>query len=636
MSPKSILAVCFFLWFGWLQAQDPIYEVSVGGQSHDVSGNENVYRTQDNEDEGLLLRHLSVRLFPEKSTWVKSATLSASGFGASPDGYFNLKLSHPDYYKLEFSYRRFESFSGLPGISNPLDEPLIGQHVTDDERQIFQLDLEILPNYRLSPVLMLRQFDNDGDFRNTVHLGQDEFQLAGNRDEEDREIKAGFRYKSKKFGAELLIGKREYEGRESLTNVEGQGNNDFPVLGEDIYIDGFGRLANQDVDTTSTQVTFRYAPITALNLSGFWFKASPEAATTLSEDADGMLAGFDISRFYRGFTYLSQGTSDQEFDYSSLRADGSLNFGLDWSVAFSRRESELDGRTLLSAMYLDTVTLGGAEAGTLTREAIAETRLDESEDEIDIEISGRPHRNLRLWLGYTIRDRETLVDEDPLEIVVPDGQEGRFDREVKTWTAGASYRNKDFNASLIWRSRDADATVLRTDYLDRTETKFKFGTRLADQIQLHGQYRDTESENETPGIALDMKREEAHIDIVWEAAEGIEFSFGYGDITFESTVAYRDPFYDDAVSQYREDFDDVRGAVRLDRERFLAGVSFNGAENDGMLAYQFERLRANLGYKVNESFILEVVYRESTYEETTLPDANYEADSLGFFVTWKN
>ena len=84
-------------------------DVEVGYRWTDISGNEAMYRTQINEDEGLLIRALTIAS--------QDFRLDLSDVGVGPASSLRLEARRDGLYRFNVRYRRADAFSALPSIA---------------------------------------------------------------------------------------------------------------------------------------------------------------------------------------------------------------------------------------------------------------------------------------------------------------------------------------------------------------------------------------------------------------------------------------------------------------------------------------------------------------------------------------
>src|SRR5690349_8429275 len=138
-----LLVLCLGAWN--LAAQTTPIDVEIGYRWTDISGNEDLYRTQINEDEGLLLRALTLASTGREGVF-DHFRLDVDEMGVGPASALRLEAGLTGAYRLNVRYRRTDTFSALPAFANPLLAGGIvpGQHTLDRTRDMIDADLEIL------------------------------------------------------------------------------------------------------------------------------------------------------------------------------------------------------------------------------------------------------------------------------------------------------------------------------------------------------------------------------------------------------------------------------------------------------------------------------------------------------------
>src|SRR5512141_1358981 len=95
-----------------LRAQG-VPEFELGYRFVDISGNEQMYRTQINDRPGFLLRSLSFNSAGPMGGFLDYAHLDASDVGAGPAGMLRFTAGQVETFRLTFSWRRTNLYSAL-------------------------------------------------------------------------------------------------------------------------------------------------------------------------------------------------------------------------------------------------------------------------------------------------------------------------------------------------------------------------------------------------------------------------------------------------------------------------------------------------------------------------------------------
>ena len=223
-----VLLLCPFA-----SAQSTIVEAELGYQWIDIAGSEEMFRTQVNEDDGFVLSDLRlVSIVPDNESGILDRLrINASGFGGSPSGRFRLTAGLADTYSLSVSYRQMQHYSALPGLANPLLADCVtpGFHTWDRDRDLLDVQLELLPGRAITPILGYRWNRYEGPRRTTYHVGADEFALASDLEETEEEFWAGIAFAFGSFRGTVIQGWRDFEADEQLRLEPGAGTGIVPA-----------------------------------------------------------------------------------------------------------------------------------------------------------------------------------------------------------------------------------------------------------------------------------------------------------------------------------------------------------------------------------------------------------------------
>ncbi|HUK14381.1 MAG TPA: hypothetical protein VLW17_13865, partial [Thermoanaerobaculaceae bacterium] len=136
-------------------AQATHFSLGAGYQWLDVSGNEDMYKSQLNERQGFALQELSLTIAAPSGSLFDRLRIDTSGFGAEPEGRFRLSVGRSGMYDLRITYFRARAFSALPALANPfLDQGIVpGQHTQDRVLDNLDMDLQLFPGAVITPLV---------------------------------------------------------------------------------------------------------------------------------------------------------------------------------------------------------------------------------------------------------------------------------------------------------------------------------------------------------------------------------------------------------------------------------------------------------------------------------------------------
>ena len=137
-----------------LRAQAIPVDVELGYRWVEVSGNDQMYRTQINDRPGVLLRSLDYTSQGSLG-FLDTLHIDGSDIGAGPAGQLRVLAAQTNVFKLTFTWRETDLYSALPAFANPfLDEGIVpGQQTWNRTRNIYDATLELLPGKMITPLL---------------------------------------------------------------------------------------------------------------------------------------------------------------------------------------------------------------------------------------------------------------------------------------------------------------------------------------------------------------------------------------------------------------------------------------------------------------------------------------------------
>ncbi len=627
-----------------LLAQTVDYGATIGYQDVDLEGNEGVYRTQVDEDNGLLLQSLWLNLTdPEDGQRLYDhLRFDASGFGASPHGRVTLDMAEADTYKLRLSYQRFSQFSQLPNYANPLESQAItpGQHQWDRTRENIDLELRFLPQSRLQPLLGLRMRDNEGPGQTTFTVGGDEFLLASRLDESERELYAGLGFQTKRWHGELVSGVRKYEGRDlfALVPGAGSGNSSGSVFGHPISLDDLERTDRTDVDT----------PVTRLHLSGqltdsarmlvSFVHADADAETSSSESLAGDLVSFRLGGLFGGRTESARTKTQSPSWRGDFRFQARPAEQVEVEANLMRGHRDTDGVALLSTVFLDAATFGGNALGDLSQLVEANSRWERDDTQFQGRASLRLPAHFGLRFGWSTLRSDSVITADLAEIVIPLGQDGTYQRSVTTYDMAAFFQIEKLQAELTWSDGKADRAVLRSDFLDRNVLRFRIDATPWKFLQIHGVLRDADYGNDTELVNYDGSDLDYNLAVDLQPMKSLNLHLAYGGYELDTDTLIRRP----ETLQYEHSLHSEDGIsyesnleYRLLGKHTLA-FDYSRYENEGSLPFDTERWQLRLEWALGKkaAAIVEGGHRE--YRETGYALSNWEADQIAVLMRLTN
>lgn len=610
-----------------------------------IDGNEDVYRSQINEEEGLLLR--SFNFYGNDTSGdaklVDTFRITASDLGSGPSSLLRVEAGRSEFFKLRFNYQRMEAYNALPQFANPLlGQGIVpGQHTMDRTRRLIDADLEFMPGRPISFLVGYSQNEYDGPGETTYNIGGDEFLLRQEIDDTEQEMRAGLSFNYARFWGNVTQGWRTFKGDETLTLAPGAGagNNAGSILGRPISATGITLTGETDADTPFTNIFLSGRPMDRLTLTATYVQSSAETDFESTEGTAGSFVGFDIGRFFSGINEGVSSNVENDRWRGGVRAEVVLTDGIDLLAGYRTEERELEGAALIQTLFLNTVSFGGVNFGDLQQIIDAGNSIDRNEDIADIGVQFRSLGPVSLRATYSETSQEIFATPDVSEIVIDEpygGQGGKFDRKIKTFDVGASMMLAGITLSGQYRDDSADDPIFRTDYLDRQRARLRAAYATRD-----GMFRgsvlveNTEAENLEGGIGYDGSMDVYAADFEIAPWQMLRLRGSYTQHDAASTVTWRRPeSLRMDVSEQVEEGESIEAGLTLLFKPVTVDLGYGTFENEGSLPLEMNRLRGRLTFKLKGGAGIAAEYAYDEYDESTENIADYTAARYGLFLTW--
>ena len=410
-----------------------------------IDGNEDVYRSQINEEEGFLLRNFNYygTNTSGDAKLVDTFRITASDLGSGPSSMMRIDLGRADIYTFRLNYQKMDAYNALPAFANPmLSQGVVpGQHTMDRTRTMFDAELEFMPGKPISFQLGYGQNNYEGPGTSTYFVGQDEFRVTQEIDDSEQEMRAGLSLNYPRLWGNITQGWRSYAGNESmkLAYGAGGGNNTGTILGKPVTADGITLTGRTDADTPFTNLYLSGRPMDRLTLTGSYVMSSAESDFEGAETTTGSFIGFDIGSFFAG---LNQGVStnvENDMWRGRLRAEYALADGIDLVAGYQTESRDQDGAALIETLFTNTVSFGGVTFGDLQQIVDSANAIERDEDVADIGVQLSRLGPFSVRATYSQTSQDITATPDVSEIVIDEpygGQGGTFSGRSTRSTSG--------------------------------------------------------------------------------------------------------------------------------------------------------------------------------------------------------
>jgi hypothetical protein len=618
-------------------AQVPI-DIEAGYRWTNVDGNEDMYRTQINERNGLLIRALTMQGIGSDTSLVDHFRVDATDLGTGPAGALRLDAGKNGKYRVRLGYRRTNFFSALPEFANPLlGQGIIpGQHTYDRNRQMLDLDVDFLSFSKISPFVGYTLNRYSGPGTSTYHVGQDEFLLGSDLRNVDHEFRAGFGFSTAVFSGSITQGYRRFHNDETLSLVPGaeNGNNAAPVLGRPITASGITRTSHDSGSTpfTNAYVTGAFDP--RFKVVGNYTRFSAKSDGNESESDAGSFASFELGRFFNGITESIDNRAKNTTWRGGVRGELSIVENVDVLAGFEREHRNLEGSALINTLYLQSVTFGGADPRDLAVIINSNNSLERTEDLAHVALSARPGP----WsfrVGASETEQHVTVTPDLSEIVVPGPSEGgTFSRKIESYDALATFATHGLSIGASWKHDHADQAILRTDFVDRDRQRLRVGwnnTRyrigaMAEQSTPRNKDANFNYRSRIRTYTADGSI--APTDKFRIYASGSRYRADSHILFIRPETLLRD------TSFHFEDGKSLEGGATFTVSKVSLDGGVSRFRNEGTFPFKITRARARATVDFTAALGAAVEYDRDKYTEAPA-FGNYEASRYGLYLRWR-
>jgi len=613
-------------------------DLEIGYRWTNISGNEGMYRTQINEEQGLLLRALTLSSTDfGHANLMDHFRLDVDDLGAGPASSLRLETGRSGAYRLNVRYRRTDAFSALPAFANPLlgSGVVPGQHTFDRTRDMLDADVEILHWSAFTPFIGYSWNRYEGPGTTTWHVGQDEFLLSQDLNDTDRELRVGTGFEFGPVHGQVTQGWRRFSGDESLTLFPGanNGNNPGNVSGHPINVGQLTRDERTDVDTPFTSLYLVGQATSRLRLIGDFSRFAADSDTTGTDDVTGSLASFALSRFFTGISESGSSRASNTTWRGGARAEFAFNDALDLAAGYKREHRSLDGSALIRTLYLQSVTFGGADPRDLTVILNSSNALEREEDVVDATVSFRPKGPFAFRAGVSQSSSDVTVTPDLSEIVIDGGQGGTFDRRVRTLLLDGSFAQGPVTFGASLQHDTANDPILRTDFTDRDRYRLRAAWKAPRFVRAGITAQETRQSNDRPDIDYDSKLRQYTADVEVTPVAMLSLRASASRFRSDSDILFRHPenFTLDR-SIHLEKGKSIEGGLTFTWKRLSADGDLSHFDNEGTLPFELDRSHARVTFQLRDHLGIAGEWARDEYTENAFSIADYEATRYGLFL----
>ena len=628
-------------------AEQPSFPVDIqlGYRFVDVGGNDQEYRTQINDRPGVLLRSLDYAA-PGSLGFLDTLQITGSDIGAGPAGQFRLLAAQTDVFRLNFTWRETDLYSALPAFANPfIDSGLVpGQQTWNRTRNIYDVQLDLLPGKIVSPILGYTRNVYDGPGTTTYHVGQNEFQQNDFVESVDQLWRVGLGFNWDNIQAGFTQGWRQYHWQDVATLVPGagNGNNTAPVLGQPLTAQ---TLTNTEYDKVNTPVTNAWLTANLfgrLKLIGTFIKADASDETNYVEADMGQFLSFEIARFFGGLAETVDSKARTDYWKASGQAELSVTSNVQVVGGWAENSRKLDGTALIEDLYLDTVTYAGQSTGNLVQEINAHTEVDEMDRVYNAGVTARQLGPFSVNAGWSQTQENVTATPDASEIVIPGGQGGRYQRVVNTFGGGATFSQGGLTLTANYHHDEADVPIFRTDYISRDRYDFRGLWNYGNFLKIGAVFRETQADDDivTIGYNTTIREVQGNFEVTL-LKDMLTIRGAGGEFLTDRDILIRQPQdFSIVTTEQRELGHNWEGGAHFVWQSLSLDAAYLWMNNNGSIPFTVDRIRVLAEYFFTKNVGLDFEWMRDKYDERVAfdqagPLADFNGNRYFVGVHWR-
>jgi len=623
-------------------AQTTSFDIELGYQDVTINGNEDMFRTQINQDSGFVLGNFSISFIDPTgdSSFADRLRIDASGFGGNPAGRLRLDMGRADTYRLRLFYQEFKTYSALPGYANPLldDGVVPGQHTWDRTRNVLDIQLEFPIWKTITPIVGYRWNQYDGPGQTTYSVGNDEFRIASDLEQTESEFYVGLNFATNAVYGTFIQGWRDFEGtdHQGLAPGEGVGNNPGTTIGQEVELDSFDRTTRTSAKTPVTTFNMTVRASDQIRLVGSYVRADAEGDTSMDEMLSGSLVSFQLSRFFQGLDQTIDSRTENPYSRGEARFEFDLSQKASFKVGYQFRKRELEGWAMVSSLFMDTLNFSGFDPRDIEVLVDSQSGYEREDNIANLRVDFRNLGVFSLWGEYAANNQSLDVSQDVAQVVLPGGQEGDFDRRIETFEVGGMLDFGNLKFLVDFGGQEADEIIMRTDFNDRTRIRGRADWSIARWLRILATAESIETDNRSSDVGYEAETEHYGLDLDLTPTENFSFGVAWDSYDTDTEIPYRFPqTWQTGLSLYTEEGELLTADLRWLVSILTFDAAYSTFENVGSFPFQMDRAFARLAVDIGEHFSVAGEYENWDYSEDLFPIADYDADRWGLFLRWR-
>jgi hypothetical protein len=533
-----------------------------------ISGSLNTYRSVVNLGEGPKLFGADFTLLDPRHRLFDRADVHTTSWGGEPSNSTRVDIRRAGLYRFSLDYRNIAYFNFLPSYANPglSAGSLLDQNSFDTRLRTTDVQLDLLPNRKISPYLAFSRNTQFGSGVSVFYSDQNQYPVASLFSNQSNNYRAGANIDLGKIHLSLEQGGTTFKDDQGESNTQlNPGNLTTAFLGRRLTLNNLGLLYRVRGDSIYSKALVAANPTTWLTISGDFVFAEPTTTTRFSDAAAGNLYLASLATFYTSGQELLTGNA------TAPHTSGSLNLEIRPLPRLRILNYWMTDRlhNATDALLAQTI-LAGATPQSLSELSTDRLAVNYSQEEVDLLYDLTSYLTLRGGYRYVWGDSQV---RGPRLLGVP-FEYGNLSRNVGI--GGVTFRlRQKLRASGDFEASSSDQAYFRTSLRNYQKARARASYDLSPAWRFSLNWSLLNNSDPDPQIRNSLATRATSASLFWMPKGGKNLSvlLDYTRASFHSDILYLIPqMLSPAFSDYRDN--SHTGTALVTIRWFTAGGSF--------------------------------------------------------------
>ncbi|MFB3829242.1 MAG: hypothetical protein ACE15B_20915 [Bryobacteraceae bacterium] len=522
--------------------------VDFGYRFTGIAGNENVYRSVVDYDEGPRLFGADFTINSASRRLFDRIDARTFGWGGDPHTGAYVSARKLNAYDFRADYRSIAYYSFLPSFANPFRDLGIAatERAFDTRRRFSDISLDLFPGKRIVPYVAFGRNSWFGRGITTFVAGGNEYPVLNEPRSELSDFRAGVRFEMNRWHLTLEQGGTTFRDDQTVsTSDRNLGNRTTPFLRQTLALNNVREAYGVRGDSIYTRIMAGASPFPWMNLFGQFLFSQPKTETRFDLSAAGNFVLMSPLLFYNTQSDLFTGSA--KMPHSSGNAGAEIRVHRRLRVTESWLTDRLHNAS--TALLAETLLLSGGAARPLTP-LFQPGRL----------VMNYNHQEVNLLFDLTsritLRGGHRYVWGNagaPPSGLTPGGEIGEMKRHVAL--AGGGFRTRLFSVHADFEGASSGRAYFRTSLADYRRGRVRGTFQPWTSLGFSANLSVLSNHNPAAGSRYDYLWRENTVTATWtpNAAKRFSVLAEYSRYTMRSDIDYLEPeTLTPARSLYRE------------------------------------------------------------------------------------